>query len=152
MPQVAKSGSGSLFPLADFALDLFGLDLSGLAAAAFELAQVIIQVRHLVDHPLDFFGELLPLRAVERDGADGPGNLYSGASDPSAGLASQFLVAERNRIQLDGKLTQLFVQRFDVGQLLLDLVPSLGVSGAFDFKVAQIDKRVQVFDFFPDLL
>ena len=44
------------------------------------------------------------------------------------------------------------MQRDDVGQLLLNLGAPLGVSGALDFEVAQVDERVQIFDFLANLL
>ena len=89
--QIAQVGAGGFLALADFAPDFPGFGLRGLARTSFDLAQIRFQVRQLFRDLLDFLGEFLPLRKVERKVADRLRNLHPGAlhpADPACGAAS----------------------------------------------------------------
>ena len=101
--------AGGLFALANFAVQFRELGLRGLAITAFQLPQILLQVRKLFDDAFDFLGELLPLRKIERNLADGQRYCHAGARQLALPFAAQLLVAERDWSQLLGNLDQLLV-------------------------------------------
>src|SRR5579863_3083737 len=152
VPKVGEIGAGRGLALADFALQLPRLGLGGLAAAALDLAQIVLEVRQLLDHSLNFFRELLPLRGVERDLANGARNLHPTTDQLALGAAAALLVAERHIREPVGKLGELLVQADHIAQSLLNFSAPLQVGGAFHFQVAQIDEGFQILDLAPDLV
>ncbi len=149
--QVGQCGAGRQFPLADFTLQFLGLGQGGLAVAAFELTQILVQVQQLVHYSLDFFAELLPLRDIERHRTHGLRDLDpTPGQSPLSALAALF-VTQGYRVGFIGELEQFLVQTNNIRQLLLDFGAPFGKGSALHFEVAQVDERIQIFDFLADL-
>src|SRR5579871_1457117 len=138
--------AGRVFALANLTLDLARFRLRRLAGTSFQLAQLHFEMRKLFRNALDFLGELLPLRDVERNFADRERNFHASPRQLERPAAAELFVAQRNGVELVGNLSQLLVQHRDLSQVLLDFVAALYVGGAFLFQVsAQIDERIQLF-------
>src|SRR6476646_7847556 len=125
MPKICKIRACCSLTLANFALQLPRLSLGSLAAAPFDLPEIVIQMRQLFDYSLNFFGELLPLRRIERNLADGARHLHPAAGQLALSAATALLVAEGNVGEALSELGEFLVQRDDIAQRLLYFGPAL---------------------------
>src|SRR3989454_666556 len=138
-------GAGRCLSLAEFTPQLAQTGLRRAAAARFHLPHLALEMVLLRDRPADFVAELLPLGLHERDAANRLGGLHLGAAQLGGQALPGPLVAPRHRLQLLRELPLLLVEIHEVGEVLSQLSPALGVRYRALLHVSQIDDAVEFF-------
>ena len=148
VPQVGQVGPGGCFALADFALQFPSFGLRGLAGAALQLAQILLQVRQFVRRRARFPWRTASTARGRTEPCGSPGKPRTRArAILPIHLRRSFLLLSGTVSSLSETCTSFLCRPHDFGQVVLDLVAALGVGGALFFEVAQIDKGVQVLGF-----
>jgi len=146
MLQIGQRCAGRSLQLANFTLQLAGPSLRGHTVAAFQFAELQVQVGQLLHGMLDFFGELLPARWQPGYPADlsRDFHLANRLSFPFQRRRIFLLLIGTESTRSINCLLPL-VQRDDLGELGANLGLLLGNRRTAFFYIPQIHEVVQLF-------